>query len=275
MNIKEETILSNRKNYKDTFDTSNCLVYQKKYMEIVNAYLEYAVEHINIRNSVYFSFVIHRGLTSIFHIFNIVFLYTKNIDLTLMHCKKALYYYIEFIGQIGDESHSYLQLNSKDATLFIYKKTIFEIDGEHRKQFVLDDKEKHLLNTLTTINTIANELLLFILQEKGPLDIIKKEITINYTIQHTKKLLQRLLNKKYFSSLSDETLMMVLFFIRFIQLQNLSLERFLEVCEMFFKKLHKKKLTTKQLKSKLYNPKNTIFQDKLGVVKYINWLFAH
>jgi len=50
MNIKEETMLSNRKNYKDTFDTSNCLVYQKKYMEIVNAYLEYAVENINIRN---------------------------------------------------------------------------------------------------------------------------------------------------------------------------------------------------------------------------------
>jgi len=186
-----------------------------------------------------------------------------------------LYYYIEFIGQIGDESHSYLQLNSKDATLFIYKKTIFEIDGEHRKQFVLDEKEKQFINTLTTINTIANELLLFILQEKGPLDVIKKEVTINYTIQHTKKLLQRLLNKKYFSSLSTESLTMILFFIRFLQLQNLSLERFLEVCEVFFKKLHKKNLTTKQLKSKLYNPKNTIFQDKLGVVKYINWLFAH
>ena len=46
-------------------------------------------------------------------------LYTKNIDLTISHCNKALYYYIEFIGQIGDENHSYLQLNSKDATLFI------------------------------------------------------------------------------------------------------------------------------------------------------------
>jgi len=275
MNIKEETMLSNRKNYKDTFDTSNCLVYQKKYMEIVNAYLEYAVENINIRNPVYFSFIIHRGLASIFHIFNIIFLYTKNIDLTLIHCKKALYYYIEFIGQIGDESHSYLQLNSKDATLFIYKKTIFEIDGEHRKQFVLDEKETQFINTLTTINIIANELLLFILQEKGPLDIIKKEVIINYTIQHTKKLLQKLLNKKYLSSLSTESLTMILFFIRFLQLQNLPLERFLEVCEVFFKKLHKKKLTTKQLKSKLYNPKNTIFQDKLGVVKYINWLFAH
>lgn len=275
MNIKEEAILSNKQNYKDTFDTSNCLVYHKKYMDIMNAYLEYTIEHINIQNPTYFTFIIHRGLISICHIFNLIFLYTKNIDLTLIHCKKALYYYIEFIGQIGEESHSYLQLNSKDATLFIYKKTIFEIDAEHRKQFILKEGEKQFLNKLTIINTIANELLLLILQEKGPLNIIKKEVIINYTIQHTKKLLQKLLNKKYFSSLSSDSLTMVLFFIRFLQLQKLPLERFLEVCETFFKKLHKKELTLKQLKSKLYNPKNTIFQKRLAVVKYINWLFAH
>ena len=72
MNIKEEAILSNRQNYKDTFDTSHCLVYHKKYLDIINAYFEYAVEHINIQNPVYFSFIIHRGLTSICHIFNMI-----------------------------------------------------------------------------------------------------------------------------------------------------------------------------------------------------------
>ena len=91
-----------------------------------------------------------------------IFLYTKNIDLTLIHCKKALYYYIEFIGQIGDESHSYLQLNSKDAMLFIYKKTIFEINSEHRAHFELDENEKHFMERFTKVNTIANELLLYI-----------------------------------------------------------------------------------------------------------------
>ena len=273
MNIKEESILSNKQNYKNVLDSSNCYIYHKKYMDIINAYLEYATDHINIQNSVYFSFIIHRGLTSLFHIFNMLFLYTKNIDLTLIHCKKALYYYIEFIGQIGDESHSYLQLNSKDATLFIYKKTIFEIDAEHRKQFSLEEDDKEIINTLTTINIIANELLLLILQKKGPLDAIKKEVIVNYAIQHTKKLLQKLFNKRYVADYDSLTI--CLFFIRYLQLQNIELARFLEVSESFFKKIHKKKITLKQLKSKLYDPKNTIFQKKMAIGKYINWLFTH
>ena len=38
------------------------------------------------------------------------------------------------MGQIGEDSHTYLQLNSKDAALFVYKKTIFELDNEYRKE---------------------------------------------------------------------------------------------------------------------------------------------
>ena len=61
------------------------------------------------------------------HIFNTLLLYTKNLNLTVYHCKKAYLFYVEFITQIGDENHSFLQLNSKDAVIFLYKKTIFEI----------------------------------------------------------------------------------------------------------------------------------------------------
>ena len=61
------------------------------------------------------------------------------------HCKKAYYYYIEFIGQISDDSHSYLQLTSKDATLFVYKKTIFEVDNMVRKNLFW---KKNMRNTI-------------------------------------------------------------------------------------------------------------------------------
>tara|TARA_B100000902_G_scaffold272817_1_gene258734 strand:- start:2185 stop:2874 length:690 start_codon:yes stop_codon:yes gene_type:complete len=62
-------------------------------------------------------------------------LYTKNLDLTVYHCQKSFYYYIEFIGQIGDSNHQFLQLNSKDAALFVLKKTIFEINEDYRKTY--------------------------------------------------------------------------------------------------------------------------------------------
>ena len=52
MNIKEDIMLSNTKNYKDKFDISNCLTYHERYMDIINVYLEYASENINIQNSI-------------------------------------------------------------------------------------------------------------------------------------------------------------------------------------------------------------------------------
>ena len=33
--------------------------------------------------------------------------------------------------------HAYLQLNSRDATLFVYKKTIYEINNDHKKNIII------------------------------------------------------------------------------------------------------------------------------------------
>ena len=63
---------------------------------------------------------------------------------------------------------------------------------------------------------------------------------INYTIQQTKKLLHKLFIKKS-ALVNDECrLDIVLFVIRFMQLQGMTLDRFLEVCGIFFRKIHKK-----------------------------------
>jgi hypothetical protein len=62
-------------------------------------------------------------------------LYTKNIELVTHHCEKSFFYYIEFIRQIDENNHSLLSLNSNDASYFVYKKTIYEINHEFRKNF--------------------------------------------------------------------------------------------------------------------------------------------
>ena len=80
-------------------------------------------------------------------------MYTKNLELTVHHCKKAFLYYVEFIGQIGDDNHTFLQLNSKDATLFVYKKTIFDINNEYKKKvtYTLNETKKLKCETHTLI----------------------------------------------------------------------------------------------------------------------------
>ena len=109
------------KNYNKQLQHASNTIFDQ-YTNLINEYLLHAGDNIKITNNNYFIFIIKRGLSSLKHIFSILLLYTKNLELTVHHCKKAYLYYVEFIGQIGDTSHSYLQLNSKDATLFVYKK---------------------------------------------------------------------------------------------------------------------------------------------------------
>jgi hypothetical protein len=53
------------------------------------------------------------------------------------HSQKAFYYYTEFIGQITGDQNVFLQLTSRDAMMFVYKKTIFEIHNDYKKTNVL------------------------------------------------------------------------------------------------------------------------------------------
>jgi hypothetical protein len=90
------------------------------------------------------------GIESIFHIFEYLLLYTKNMDLSYSSCQTAIYLYIEFINQIMDESNTYLKLNISDAVLFIYKNTIFRVNSSHCKYDPqnITIREKEIYDTL-------------------------------------------------------------------------------------------------------------------------------
>ena len=105
------------------------------FISLLAEYCTFFSDNTNIKKTQYFKYVYLRGIETICSIFKIILLYTKNLDLTVYHCQKSFYYYIEFIGQIGDSNHQFLQLNSKDAALFVLKKTIFEINEDYRKTF--------------------------------------------------------------------------------------------------------------------------------------------
>ena len=64
-------------------------------------------------------------------------------------CIRDRYYYLEFIGQIGDEGHEFLKLTSTDAALFVYKKTVFSINHNHRKEY---DEKDNIDQIITTDN---------------------------------------------------------------------------------------------------------------------------
>jgi len=139
--------LNNMDNYKDKL-TASVDDILKKYYTIIREYIKHSVETIIVNKKTLKQFIITRGLDTITHVFMNLLYYTNNIDLVVYHCEKSLYFYIEFVSQISQEDKSFLELSSRDASTYVYKKTIYDINNEKRKnknlvsQIVLNDLRK-------------------------------------------------------------------------------------------------------------------------------------
>ena len=146
-------------NYKKVYDTNEIEQFSK-YMAIVNEYIFQLNSSLKIKNVNYKLFVINKGLETISHVFKNILLYTKNLDLTFYNTKKALYYYIEFISQIGEENHDFLKLTPKDAILFVYKKTLFSLDENYIKKFKSLNVERISIDNLNLLIELYSSLFL-------------------------------------------------------------------------------------------------------------------
>lgn len=134
--------LNNIENYKKQLDYEVGFL-ANKYFELIIEYYKFIIENIKIKNKDLSKFIIVRGLNTITTVFLNLLLYTKNIDITFFHCQKSFYYYVEFIGQISEDEKMYLQLTSRDATVYVYKKSVFEISGELKKlNYQINDESK-------------------------------------------------------------------------------------------------------------------------------------
>jgi uncharacterized protein YggT (Ycf19 family) len=137
--------LQNTENYKDSIVNTTQQIIEKYTMLIVE-YLKFIIENTNIKNKSYFKFILIRGTETITHVFKTLLYYTKNLDVSYYNSQKALYFYVEFICQIFDSQHSYLKLSSRDAVMYVYKKTLFDLHNEKKKTMIGlndEDKEKH------------------------------------------------------------------------------------------------------------------------------------
>lgn len=261
------------KNYKKNLDKTSIEIICK-YCELINEYLFHAGENIVIQNQNYYIFVILRGLNTITHIFNSLILYTKNLTLTTYHCKKAYLYYVEFMGQISEDSHTYLQLNSKDATLFVYKKTIFEINNEIRSKYILKEKEKVIFKFINLSTCLYKETIKSVLDN----DNLKPESRISY-IMYIQKMNSKVMDK-YLSLMVTvnkkiEICDSFLHYISLLKTKNINDEcLFLNLINLYFKKIQKKIYIDKnQLTKKMYSPKCHDLLKVVTPLKFTNWLF--
>ena len=163
------TSLQNQNIYRDDLKVTIDLILQK-YMQLLDDYISLFLENIKINNEQYYKYLLNNGIKTFNHVFIFILMYTRNLNVTNFFCEKSYYMYIEFVSQIDNQNHSFLQLTGKDATLFVYKKTIYEIDNNIRKDYICKEKNK-----LDIINIFFSILLkIFNLESKSKIDDLKE-----------------------------------------------------------------------------------------------------
>jgi hypothetical protein len=153
-----ENDLQNVENYNKIIFDNEDEIYSR-YTNIIIQYLLLGTEKIKNHNAEYVKYILIKGLFTISYVFKMLFMYSCNLQLTYHHCQKSYSYYIEFIGQIGDDAVTYLQLNSKDAALFVYKKTIFDISDEIKKKYTENDANEKKNKNISIMIDIYNKLI--------------------------------------------------------------------------------------------------------------------
>ena len=166
INKENNYSLLSSENYKKALD---CDVVEatKKYSQLILDYYKFIVENLKITNEGFSKFIIIRGLDTITNVFLHILYFTKNINLTYFHCQKSFYFYVEFVGQISDVEKTFLQLTSRDATTYVYKKTIFEIKNDFKKPSENDQELKSKLDLIhSNINMNQSYILKIIKSSK-------------------------------------------------------------------------------------------------------------
>ena len=150
--------LQNIENYNKIILDGEDEIYSK-YTNIIIQYLLLGIEKIKNQNAEYVKYILIKGIFTISYVFKMLLTYTCNLQLTYHQCQKSYSYYIEFIGQIGDDAVTYLQLNSKDAALFVYKKSIFEILDEVKKKYTENETNEKKIKNISVLVDIYNKLI--------------------------------------------------------------------------------------------------------------------
>jgi len=250
--------LNNCDNYKKMIDC-NLGEVTKKYGELLLEYFNFIYENIKVKSKKIAQFIIIRGLDTITNVFLHIFSMTKNIDLTYFHCQKSFYFYVEFVGQITDDEKTFLQLTSRDATTYVYKKTIFDINNEFKMKNELINTE--FKNKMDIIKNYIN------LYQTYLLKIINTENKNIKDIDNIIKLFDKLNN------LHNKTEISILINITDILFYKLEdNDKFYELSNLFVNKFVKNPSKFKNLNKKINSVE---FNDKLleeTSEKFIIWL---
>ena len=269
-------ILNNLENYNKELSETTVDIFIK-YVNLINEFIIESCENLYMKNINYNIYIIKKGVETLSHIFSILLLYTMNLELVYHHCQNSLFYYIEFISQISGENN-FLQLTLKDSALFVYKKTIFEINNDYKSSFVISEKDNLKIDTINYLIKIYNSLL-YLLLEKHTFSTDNKSSLLKEISSNIQKITNRIINlffvKKDANNEVDtiEQLKVIYYLIEFIKNKQIEISFFIFI-DNFIKKISKNKLSLNRITTKLNSEKMEFLLNENSTTKAINLLFS-
>ena len=215
--------------------------------ELLKQQLNISVEYMKIINDDGFCnhknryYITTKGIETVLHIFNNIIFYTNNPAIADYHSIRSIYLYKEYISQIVDESNSFLNLNTRDSILFIYKKTIFDIKRDYCKNTEkINNQYKNIFDCLYS-HSIIIKLCISFLYDK-----------INKNIDYLPLFLKTMENITLHNFNSNKY-NILLFFTELLIQTKFTNEEFLDCLEKISKKISKNNIPLSNIKEKIIN----------------------
>jgi hypothetical protein len=159
--------LTNSCNYKDNIEYKTNDVC-KKYIDLVNYSIILGNENLSILDNKSSKHKLFKGIEIISNVFLQILMYTRNLEITLHCCNQGIFYYVEYINQIDhkDNDFVFVNLTVQDAMLYIYKKTIYELDDMHVKKFKTTEEDNKTLKIIELFIKYYNNIIRLFIYNK-------------------------------------------------------------------------------------------------------------
>ena len=238
------------------------------FTNLINDFILYFIENIEVKGTEYYNYILIRGIESMKHIFNLLFIYTQNLELIIHHLKKSYLYYVEFLNRIKIDKNSFLELNSKDARIFVYKKTIFDINTEYKKNMKRSKDDNETILSLLDKVGIYIITINHIINSKYFNSNINNKNKIETLLKLSKKVMIKFLKVNYNHSCLLDNYRELLYMMNIL---NIDVKNKLDILHLFLNKYNKTPIDKKEIKNKLFNLDKDI---TISNNRFVNWLFS-
>lgn len=126
----------------------NINLFIDKYVLLMNEFFQMIQNSPMMGSLNYPSYYTYIGVNSIHRVFENIMIKTKNIHTAYYYAKKSYYYYLEYISQLHS-SNLLANMNYTDIILFIYTKTIFNMDENNASTNEHDTQSTTMTNIMT------------------------------------------------------------------------------------------------------------------------------